>query len=472
MAARLPDPFLSWSNSAGAPYAGGTLYFYATNSSTPLAVYSDETLSSSIGTSVPLNSAGRPDTAIFLQNLPYKVVLKDSSGNEIWTADPVSGTDFLSTLIAKVGSGSPSGVVAGTAGSSGVLPTAYWDYVGFILYVCTTTGSAATAVWTAINAAASTPVVTTPQGYLTPSSGTPVILSDASAATAIYYTPFVGNLVPIYNGSRFVPTEFSELTLTLHSSHSTSALFDVFVFSNSGTLTLATGPAWTTATAGSCARGTGAGTTELTRLLGFWVNNVQITGRNGATTYTIGANLATYLGSIFIDSGAAGQVTCHRAWGSSRKWGVWNAFNRQPLHLKAGDSTATWTYTTNTIRPSRNQTTNSLTVFSGLAEEFYDLRFGQCLDVAHNNNVTCSANNGIGWNSTTAITGRTGRHGEANNTAGMTYTHYTSINAEYQQVPAIGINVVTALETAPDTGGTVTWRGGEDDMVLSARWRG
>src|SRR6185369_459996 len=36
---------------------------------------------------------------------------------------------------------------------------------------------------------------------------------------------------------------------------------------------------------------------------------------------------------------SAGQVTCHRAWGQSRKWGVWSAYNRQPLYLKAGDST-------------------------------------------------------------------------------------------------------------------------------------
>jgi hypothetical protein len=192
------------------PYAGGSLNFFITESSTPLAVYSDATLQTSLGTIVTLNSAGWPDTAIFLQNRPYKVVLKDSSGNQIWTADPVSASDFASFSIRKVGSGSPNGVVEGTAASPGVLPTEYWDFANFILYVCTTTGFAATAVWTAINAAAATAIVSPPQGYLTPTSATPIIAGDSTAA--IYYTPFVGNQVPIYNGSRFVATEFSELT--------------------------------------------------------------------------------------------------------------------------------------------------------------------------------------------------------------------------------------------------------------------
>jgi hypothetical protein len=73
-------------------------------------------------------------------------------------------------------------------------------------------------------------------------------------------------------------------------------------FSNSGVPTIVTGPSWSAGTAGSitagsCARGTGAGGTALSRVSGIYTNAVQITGRNGSTTYTIAANLATYLGS-------------------------------------------------------------------------------------------------------------------------------------------------------------------------------
>src|SRR3990167_6791621 len=224
MAQRLSNPFPQfWSSSAA--YSGGTLYFYATGTDTPLAVYSDKTLDTSIGTSIELNSAGRFASNVFLQNVDYKIVLKDSAGATIWTADPVCGSDFIAYPLWTVGSGSPSDVVAGTAGSSGVIPSAYWDYTNSILYFCTTTGTAATAVWTAVNASAATPAVPPPQGRLTPTSGTPFITTDAISATAIYYTPANGNLVPIYNGASLTPTEFSELTLTLAAQHALSTLY-------------------------------------------------------------------------------------------------------------------------------------------------------------------------------------------------------------------------------------------------------
>ncbi len=367
MASRLPNPFPHWVDSTGAPYAGGRLTFYASNSSTPLAVYSEETLSSSLGTFVDLNSAGRPSTAIFLQNLPYKVVLTDSGGSEIWTADPVYASDFATFSIRKVGSGSPNGVVAGTAGSSGVLPTEYWDYTNAILYECTTTGSASTAVWTAINSSAATAVVTPPQGYLTLQTATPILTGDVTAATSVYYTPFIGNQVPFYNGSRFVPTEFTELTLALVANHSANTIYDIFGFLNSGVPTLVTGPAWTTSTAGSGARGSGAGTTQIARINGIYVNSVAIVGRNGSTTYSIGANLATYLGTLLVDS-AAGQATCHLSYGQGRRWALWNAYNRQKIVIKVG-STAGYSINVSTaLRYVNADSAHSALVFRGLPE--------------------------------------------------------------------------------------------------------
>jgi len=465
----MPNRFINgrfqFANSAGLPYAGGTLSFFEAGTTAPLSVYANADLATGGSTVVTLNSAGWPDNDIYLENLPYKIILKDSGGNEIWTVDNYHPTNLGSVPLWQVYPGNPNGNVAGTAASSGVLPSIVWDSTNDILYVCTTTGTTATAAWSAINASAAVPAVPPPQGYLTPTSATAIILSDSSAATAIYYTPFVGNLVPIWNGARFVPTEFTELTLALASQHTASNIFDVFVFSNDGVLTLATGPAWSTPTAGSGARGTGAGTTQISRLNGFWVNTVAMTGRNGSTTYSIDANAATYLGSLFID-GTNGQVTCHRAWGASRKWGIWNAYNRQPLFLKAGDSTASWTYNTATIREARGQTANSLTVFQGLPEESYDCRLLQY--VAIDTGSAARARNGIGFNSTTAISGMAGSVGVTDNAdVGAT------LPASFLAPPSLGINVVTALEdaTTPASNST-TWFGGNDDMELSAKWRG
>ncbi len=477
MATRLSDPFPQfWSSSAA--YSGGTLYFYQTASATPLAVYSDETLQTSIGTSISLNSAGRFDTDVFLQNTAYKIVLKDSDGVTVWTADPVRPSDFLSFPKWSVGSGNPNGVVAGTASSAGVMPDKYWDFSNNIEYTCTTTGTSSTAVWAALNASASTPSVPPPQGRLTPTSGTPVISADVISGTAVYYSPYLGNLIPIYNGSSMIPTEFSELTLTLASQHAVNQIYDVFVFSNSGVLTVVTGPAWTTATAGSGARGSGAGTTQLSRVKGLWTNTVSMTGRNGATTYTIGANLATYVGSIFID-GTAAQVSCHVTYGQNRKHGVWNAYNREPITLQTGDGTASWNYTTATIRASNNvpatwasasynvgsgTTCNGVIAFCGLPDEGVAVENTQAAD---GGSTGVFAKIGIGVNSVTANSGTSG--GFFTSPAGPVHNMHGP--AKYTQVPFIGLNTYTPTEFSTASG-TTTWYGSSADMLLTAKWLG
>src|SRR2546430_11194181 len=86
--------------------------------------------------------------------------------------------------------------------------------------------------------------------------------------------------------------------VTLNPTHPASNIYDVFVFKGAGIPTIGTGPAWNTATAGSGARGTGAGTTELTRAVGgLWTNAFAMTARNGATTYAVNVNQGTYVGS-------------------------------------------------------------------------------------------------------------------------------------------------------------------------------
>lgn len=459
MASRFYNPFPQFSDSTPTMYSGGFLKFYASGTSTPLAVYSDSAASVSIGTSVTLNSAGRPSTLIYLADVPYKVTLEYPASTVIWTADPVYGRD--SALVAKTntGSGSPNGTVAGTAGSAGVLPDFYWDYTNAIYYVATTTGSSSTTVWTALNASASTPAVPLPQGYLTPTSALPIITADSMSATAVYYTPKDGNLVPIYNGTSMVPTEFSELTLTLAAQHALSTIYDVFVFSNSGVLTLVTGPAWTNSAAGTGARGTGAGTSQISRVKGLWVNTVTMTGRNSATTYSISANLATYLGSIYID-GVAGQVTCHRGFGQSRKWGIWNAYNRHPVTLMAGDATASWTYTS-TWRVSNADATNRADIFVGLPEEVAAYDFSQKLRAP----TAVTTEVGIGYNSTVAASGMTGDVAQSTGSGNVD----ASVCARFSNVPVIGFNRVSCIEQV--VGGTGTFIGSSATMLMTVRWR-
>src|SRR4029077_10267264 len=56
-------------------------------------------------------------------------------------------------------------------------------------------------------------VVTSPNGRLTLQSGTPVMTTTQAAQTTIFYSPFTGVLVPIFDGSNFATTTFSELSV-------------------------------------------------------------------------------------------------------------------------------------------------------------------------------------------------------------------------------------------------------------------
>lgn len=460
-------------DATGTPYSGGKLFFYESGTDTKLDTYSNKALTIANTNPVVLDSAGRFPNAIFLQNLAYKVVFAPSTDSDpptspIWTQDPVYTSDYSTLAQVNGVNGSPNGQLAGTAASATIPASMAWDYTNNILYVCTTTGSTSTAVWTAVNAATAAAVVPPPQGYLTLTSGVPIIPGDVAAATTVYYTPYTGVLVPIYNGTSFVPTSIvTERQLTLTSSHAANNIYDFFIFSLNGVATLGTGPSWSAGTggsitAGSCARGTGAGGAALSRLTGVLTNAVSMTIRygDGTTTTTVNANEATYVGSMFVD-GTNGQVSCYRSYGQSRKWGIWNAYNRAPVYLKAGDATASWTYATATFRPSNNSTANSLTIFSGLAEDTYSIQFDEKCD---SNPSSTSMLNGIGYNSTSVPSGYVGEL--------FTYaaTQTSMGSAKYLAAPALGINVITALEKG-QAGSTENWYGTEANMVLSAAWR-
>lgn len=386
---------------------------------------------------------------------------------------------------AKAVNGNPNGQLAGTAGSVNTNASIAWDYTNAILYICTTTGDATGAVWTnPVSGSLPQPAF---QGYLTPTSNTPIITGDVTA-TAIYYTPFVGTWVAIHNGSSIIPYRFSQMQLTLTTSQAANQIYDIYLAYNSGTPVIGTGPSWAagsggSVTAGSCARGTGAGGAAISRdsTTGFWVNTASIsliwnTG-SGNTTITVPAGQGMYLGSIYVDS-SAGQVTCHRSYGQSRKWGIFNAYNRQNTYLKAGDSTTSWTYATeSTWRAANANSANSLTVFQGLVEEPYDFIFEQSGSINFTN-ASAAFSGGIGVNSTTSPSGKYGMYFINGSTINSQNPNTTV--AKFNTVPSLGINVITALEAKvppgtpgpiTTTGTTTTFYGTEAYMCLTAEWR-
>lgn len=312
-----------------------------------------------------------------------------------------------------------------------------------------------------------------PQGYLTLVANTAtefVPTTDVSAATSVFYRPFRGNLIPIPDGANIRVREFAIQTLTLVAAHAANTILDVFGFDDNGTFRIGTGPAWATATAGSGARGTGAGTTELDYLKGLPVNKVAMTVRNGSTTYSVAARCGVYLGSLSMD-GTNGQISCHAAYGQSRKWGVWNAFNRVPIFMKAGDATATWTYDTNTVRAANGAAANSLQIFAGLPEEMFELRATGYRGGTLGTNQSTQGAVGIGYNVTNAFSGQVGEVNFTNSTASNIVCTETLVG-EYLAPAAIGIQNITLCERGGSgTAGTVTWAGTEAHSLLTARYR-
>jgi hypothetical protein len=312
-----------------------------------------------------------------------------------------------------------------------------------------------------------------PGGYLTLASSTtsPVLAADSIGGSTVYYSPIEHDQVALYDGSCWAPYAFAQLQLALNNpNHASNTLYDVYLALSSGAVVIGTGPAWSVSTAGSGARGAGAGTTELARQNGLLVNANAITLRNGVTTYSIGAKQALYVGTIFIDA-TVGQITCHLGYGQSRKWGVSNAFNQRRIFLQGGDPTGSWTYATNTIRQSRADAGNTLAVLTGLADGPAELEFGQHVSSAIGAGETSQIQIGIGVNSTTVMSSRRGVwvfEGGAGNPLGG------DIVAHHVLAPTIGVNNINALEVtvthAPS--GSETYSGTQTTMLLSASWWG
>jgi len=499
------------STSINSSLAGGSVSFFIPNTQTFKQTWQDAAETTNNQNPVPLDQNG---CAVIYGNGIYLMVVQDSLGNTVYSKLTAS-TGPTGVFWAALATGTPNAIAVtdsafshqdGTViqflaavANNGPVTVAVSGGAAIALIKDTPTGPApltggeigpantpmitydATNVqFHLVNPAASGGGSTSsgslvpPQGYLNligQASGDVIQTGDVVGAVTVYYSPFVGNQIPIFNGSAFVNTTFSELTTTLTASGSTSnTIQDECVFSNNGVPTLVAGPSWSNVSAGSGSRGSGAGSAQIIRLQGIWVNANSYIAYNGLSSYTIPANQCTMVGSLSIDA-SAGQVSAYKTYGQSRKWGVWNFYNRQQITMIGGDNTATWSYTPNTVRAANGNSANSITIFTGLSEEPFDLNTTAFVGGSIGNSQTAAGQVGIGYNSTTVLSGKNGITVFSNGagTAGNTFNN--SIAGSYKAAPAIGINVITALENG--LGATVsTWNGTQNFMLLSAQYRG
>ncbi|HEY3778483.1 MAG TPA: hypothetical protein VGL35_10540, partial [Rhizomicrobium sp.] len=193
---------------------------------------------------------------------------------------------------------------------------------------------------------------TAPQGRLTLASGTPVMTADAVNQATVYYAPYIGSHIPIYNGVQKLLYQFTTgtndavgLTLQLDSNMSdagyqaSGGLFDFYAGLNAGVVTLCTGPAWSTTTS----RGSAA---VLQLIDGLWTNKQAITcryGNSSSSTMSCAANACTYLGTMYATADGQtgmqfGPNTANGGPSGGNTLGIWNAYNRVPTTSYAGDT--------------------------------------------------------------------------------------------------------------------------------------
>jgi hypothetical protein len=199
-----------------------------------------------------------------------------------------------------------------------------------------------------------------PQGRLTLQTAVPVMTTTQSAKTTIFYTPYIGGMVPIYDGTNMVMTTFAELSVaTTDTTKSPAAIGaskvnDWFVWNDSGTIRIGHGPDWTSDTARSAG-------TALVMVNGILLNNAAITNgpavQRGTYAGTTRSNGSSQLDYIFGATGTAAFL------------GVWNCYNRVLVQTTCAQSATTWSYSSATIRASNNTAIERISFVSGLAED-------------------------------------------------------------------------------------------------------
>lgn len=246
-------------------------------------------------------------------------------------------------------------------------------------------------------------------GRLTLTSATAVTVSDVTAAGTIYFTPYKGNRVALYDGTNWAMYNFTErsLALTLTSGKN----YDVFLYDNAGTLTLELSSAWTN---------------DTTRADALALQDGVLV-KSGATT-------RRYLGTI--RASAANQTE-----DSLAKRFVWNMYNRVKRNMKVVDTTDSWTYTTATWRAANNSTANRLQYVVGQNEDLVTAT----VRVLGNNSSAASYAVGVGVDVTNANSAWIYGSADAQNSVNVAF---------YTGFPGIGFHFLQWVEESTAVGTT------------------
>lgn len=345
---------------------GSKLYFYEAGTSTPLDTYTTQALAVANANPVVADQYGLFGP-IYLLDRAYKVVLKTSADVEVFTQDNLR--PYTVPALNRV---NPS--------------------------IC--------------------------DGRLTLTSGTPVTTADVTAATTVYWAPYRGNRVALYNSTYgWDLFEFSELSIAL-GTDATGLPYDVFAYQSAGVVAIER-LTWAS---------TSTRATNLTTQNGVLVKSGDATRR--------------YLGTYYTT--AIGQTE-----DSFAKRYVWNYYHRDRRPLRVTEATNTWAYTTDTYRQANGSTANQVGIVVGWAEVPVEVDVHGYVSNS-GGGVSCRVSIGDN-NATTPASGVIGAFASAATTV-------TAIHARLRAFPAVGQRAYVWLEKSA-VGGTTTWYGDNGDAA-------
>lgn len=241
-------------------------------------------------------------------------------------------------------------------------------------------------------------------GRLTLTSGTAFTTADVADATTIYFTPFGGDKITLYTGSKWQVFDFKEVSVSVPAT--TNTPFDIFGYLSGGNLALETLD-WTNATTRA---------TALTKQDGVYVKTGAATRRYLGTGYTED------------DSGEMHDAESHRY--------LWNNCNRRSRRLRVNAvDNSYWGYQGTAWHAANADTEMRVRVVVGLPESLLEL-------MVHHGSAAANASGigevAIGEDSTTSPHAQSlGRHivsNTTNNLQGVSSLRvYPSVGYHYYQ---------------------------------------
>jgi hypothetical protein len=260
-----------------------------------------------------------------------------------------------------------------------------------------------------------------PCGRLTLTTAVPVTTADVTAAETLYYTPFRGNTIVLFDGTNWRQYTFTELSIDVPDA---TQVQDVFVYDNAGTVSL-----------------------ELTTWTNDTTRATALTTQNGVLVKT-GALTRRYVGTFYSTTAGNGQTE-----DSFAKRYVWNYYHRVSRPMRNATETAnSWNYSLLAYQQANANAANQLDFVIGVSEDTVSATV-----LAHAQNTTQNGGGvpGIGLDATNANASGVQAQQMLQETAGAGTITGT---AQWTGFPGVGKHFLAWLETGNATG-TMTWFG-------------